>query len=98
MLAEQDQISSKYSIFGGGGAVCMVTDIAPDDPSNNFRVVHIMPRSTQRKFLDSIAMNLEDVDDIRNLLLLCTNIERAFDRICSTSQSFLWNILLAYKE
>lgn len=62
-------------------AVCMLTGITPDDQSNHLRVAHIMPRSAQRKFLDSITMKRNDIDSIRNLLLLCRNIEIAFDRL-----------------
>jgi hypothetical protein len=63
---------------------CMVSKIIPPPPASphapNLKLAHIMPRSTKLHILDSLGMGSEDVDDTKNLLILCSGLEIAFDK------------------
>jgi HNH endonuclease len=43
-------------------------------------LAHLLPRSSKANVLDALGMHQEDIDTIRNALLLCQGIEEAFDR------------------
>ena len=65
-------------------AVCMVTGISPpqvENKTSTLILAHIIPRSTERIIRELISFTLGDIDSIRNCLLLCLNIERAFDEL-----------------
>lgn len=65
-------------------AQCMITNT----PASIFRrpsqpcvvLAHLLPRSSKRNVLDALGMVPEDIESIRNALLLCHGIEEAFDR------------------
>ena len=64
---------------------CMVARIIPPlptPPSNipNVKLAHILPRSTKVHIRESLSMGALDVDDLRNMLVLCSGLEESFDR------------------
>jgi hypothetical protein len=75
----QRTLAAKY----GMPVPCMVSGIVP--PSSPIRIpilklAHILPRSTKAHILRSLGLGVQDVDDLRNMLVLCNGLEEAFDR------------------
>jgi hypothetical protein len=48
-------------------------------PDNQIKLAHILPRSTKAKVYRKLGMRKDDINGIRNLLLLSKNVEEAFD-------------------
>ena len=61
-------------------AKCMLTGVTPLRPAD-LTVAHIMPKSAKSKYLECLSMTRDEVNSVRNLLLLCSKIEHAFDRL-----------------
>ena len=69
---------------------CMVTGVSststedetPLSGQTNERVVlaHLLPRSADAKTMTSLGYARDDIENIRNTVLLCKGIEEAFDR------------------
>ena len=55
---------------------CMVSGLQPAS-IDHLILAHILPRSADIKTKESLA--IDDIDCIRNFLILCTGFERAFD-------------------
>ena len=62
---------------------CMVSGLQPAS-NDHLILAHILPRSADIKTKESLA--IDDIDCIRNFLILCTGFQRAFD---SKSISFI---------
>jgi len=65
---------------GGIIAKCCLTGIIGD--RNVVTNAHLLPRNAPAHFLDELGF--KDVDDIRNMVILCNNIDKAFEekRLC----------------
>jgi hypothetical protein len=64
---------------------CMIAGLIPPPPTTrtdppNLKLAHLLPRSTKAKILRSLGLNTTNVDDFRNMLVLCAGFEEAFDR------------------
>jgi hypothetical protein len=63
---------------------CMISAIIPPRPSNNqkpnLKLAHIMPRSTKMHILNSLGLDSNDIDSLKNMLVLCSGFEEAFDK------------------
>ena len=64
-----------------GTATCMVAGLTPPRPikGSNLVLAHIMPLKTKRNIRELVSFQPDDIDSIRNCLLLSSSIEKAFD-------------------
>jgi len=58
-------------------SMCMLTGLRTHP--GNLKLAHILPRSTKAHILRSLGMRPSEVNDHRNLLVLSTAVEEAFD-------------------
>ena len=56
---------------------CMVSGLQP--PLGNLILSPLLPRSTDNKVKETLAMGLSDVESVRNFLILCEGFEQAFE-------------------
>eukprot|EP00978_Attheya_sp_CCMP212_P009192 scaffold21696_cov47-Attheya_sp.AAC.1 len=71
---------------------CWITGIRGDQ--NVVATAHLMPRNATEHFLSSV--DVKDVDDARNMIFFCKNIEQAFNdqKLCFLMDSDTGNLIL----
>eukprot|EP01035_Chromulina_nebulosa_P019731 gene19731-25661_t len=59
---------------------CMISGLIPlsNQKKPNLRLTHIFPRSTKNHILTSLGLEASDIDNFKNMLLLCSGFEEAF--------------------
>jgi len=77
-----DTVEKLADIFRGrygiepNESVCFLTGIR-----GSLKLAHIVPRSTKSNILDFLELSHADINDVRNLVFLCWNIEHSYDRL-----------------